>query len=807
MGLFDFFTGGEDNPLDLVKEAYANAYRDPWLILSLDSAVGIDVIRDRFRQMIYPHNTEFVGNQMPKQSFEQVVLAYRLCTGELKGPAKKLKIELETNRLFVGLTPDHFIPWLRPLHCSGMDHVHPEVRAAKALHISYVGFTPEVQPGSLPYFRFTFRVHYCLRITEIKVRYSECEKLHLALMGELLILPGFPEKNILLKFGVGDMAKRAEDLAEYIMNIHECLGARGVFSPRIMEFLQIDYARVHYEEEGRWCTHILDTVGLMQGSQWQVICEQWLRRWRKFIMSRGARRYFPPGKICNECLLKKDKDGTDKVTEKKKNALRLRLDLKPVKHYRSINFNVWWYLYKVYGGGPEITRKGREITSPAAIGRLQAIYRIQAIYRGYLARCHFTRQYLHQLAITAPGVQEVLKTRKEQETKELADKKIKEAKQGRKEKILTKAAEFTQRQWRERKGYASGSTDELKVRKHIQEVFARVAGSIEEAMGGQPLVVEDVLNILTVGDTQDYIVTIEKPIEGNKLPIKFGKHPNSEASIVNFRNPEYEFVDKVKPRSILLAINGYPVNSLTHQQKMDRLAAARFPLKLLLKRPLEKEDVLKLSEIISIESKDVRLNELKRKLWRGVTVLKFGRKGKPHATRLAIDELWIYWEGKNRKDPRKKAQKALSLFEVRWAAQGKKTAVFKTKYAKDNKKYPWDLCFSIAAEKRTLDFFVQNDVGDDGQANGGEVLGKIADNFYDNDEEAGSGEVNSESQRDGKEETKKEDPTLAELRCTLLVWGFKKIIEEIKSVQHFVDKDGNPIKRKIAKKQLTAIKI
>merc|ERR1719331_2547659 len=84
--------------------------------------------------------------------------------------------------------------------------------------------------------------------------------------------------------------------------MHHSLAARGVYSPRLLSFLGVDLLRIHLEEEGR-VAKILDSVNLNIGSVWHPVDEVWLRKWRKFVMGRGARRYMPPGKITNLRLM------------------------------------------------------------------------------------------------------------------------------------------------------------------------------------------------------------------------------------------------------------------------------------------------------------------------------------------------------------------------------------------------------------------------------------------------------------------------------------------------------------------------
>lgn len=54
---------------------------------------------------------------------------------------------------------------------------------------------------------------------------------------------------------------------------------------------------------------ILDTPFLPRSSAWHIVDEDWLGKWRKFVMGRGARRYFPPGRITNRWLYDEYKRG------------------------------------------------------------------------------------------------------------------------------------------------------------------------------------------------------------------------------------------------------------------------------------------------------------------------------------------------------------------------------------------------------------------------------------------------------------------------------------------------------------------
>ena len=81
--------------------------------------------------------------------------------------------------------------------------------------------------------------------------------LHDKLQKELLVVPGFPSADVSYKVGLGDYAARGKALCRYACRVHASLGARGMFSPRLLAFLEIDAARVHIEEDGRATSYTL----------------------------------------------------------------------------------------------------------------------------------------------------------------------------------------------------------------------------------------------------------------------------------------------------------------------------------------------------------------------------------------------------------------------------------------------------------------------------------------------------------------------------------------------------------------------
>ena len=158
-------------------------------------------------------------------------------------------------------------------------------------------------------------------------------------------------------------------------------------------------SRLYMFHTGR-VSKMLDSTSQVSGSVWHMVDEFWLKKWRKFVLGRAARRYEPPGPISNEHLLesvartrylmeegmtveerkKRQKELDERATTVPppiRREARLEFDQRsaavdkyqtpldedskeePVqpepatigKHYRAINYDLWTYWRMVHGGG------------------------------------------------------------------------------------------------------------------------------------------------------------------------------------------------------------------------------------------------------------------------------------------------------------------------------------------------------------------------------------------------------------------------------------------------------------------------
>jgi len=298
----------EDDPSCLKDPAMMAVYENPYKQLGVSVNAAPWEARDAFRNNCIRLLAQTYFNKLDKAllPFKYSLAAYHLVgkTIEVK-KAQDLKRYLdEEATLFSGEARD-VLHVLRPVNCAGIP-MNPAVRACAMLRVMYVETLFSGPDGDrdyvMPYQNYVLRVFYCGRVHVVRKRYSEFAELNELVSEELLMVPGFPAKDGLFKVGLGDSNARGRALCAFVNRVHASLASRGVFSPRLMEFLGVDAARVHIEEDGR-ISKMLDSSGAQQGSAWHMVEETWLKRWRKFVLSRGARRYAPPGPITNELLL------------------------------------------------------------------------------------------------------------------------------------------------------------------------------------------------------------------------------------------------------------------------------------------------------------------------------------------------------------------------------------------------------------------------------------------------------------------------------------------------------------------------
>lgn len=297
----------EDDPSCLKDAAMMAVYGNPHKQLGVSTNAEPWEVRDAFRTNCIRLLSQQYFNKMDKPllPYKYSLAAFHLIMETI--PVKKaqhLKKILEVDPNLTAGEAKDVLHVLRPLKCDGIP-MNPAVRACGMLHAFFIETNysgPDERDYVMPHQKYVLTIFYCGRTHVIRKRYREFEEMNELMSVELLMVPGFPPKNALFKVGFGNTVQRGRYLCEFVNRVHSSLAARGVFSPRLLDFLGIDAARVHIEEEGR-VSKLLDSTGAQQGSVWHMVEETWLKRWRKFVLGRGARRYEPPGPITNELLL------------------------------------------------------------------------------------------------------------------------------------------------------------------------------------------------------------------------------------------------------------------------------------------------------------------------------------------------------------------------------------------------------------------------------------------------------------------------------------------------------------------------
>jgi hypothetical protein len=284
---------GEDD-VNVLHPSLRSIFTKPEKSLGLDKEkLTIDVLRDVFRKNCIALIPDFAQSGKAKLNSRQLILAYHLSRGTVKGTANEIKELMESSPYF-DFEPHYLLPILRPVK-TNMDY-SKKFRGFRMLAVVYApeeGFNiNKIFDWSLS---FSFHVEYVLRRHKITKSYEDFMKLNRELEQELLTLPAFPDAQNMDKTALG------LELQYYIYRLHHALAERGVFSPRLLTFLQIDYERVQSEEEGAFVL-ALDTPTLIPNTVWHFIDEKWLENWRIYVRGRPPRRYYPPGPINNQYI-------------------------------------------------------------------------------------------------------------------------------------------------------------------------------------------------------------------------------------------------------------------------------------------------------------------------------------------------------------------------------------------------------------------------------------------------------------------------------------------------------------------------
>jgi hypothetical protein len=541
-----FSSEPEPESLQWLDEKYQSAALDPKAPLRCNEKATDDEVRSAFRKICVERmqgdwlNPDSLCKKGEMVNWKLALFSYRRHTkafmaapsftgAPIPATLKDISQQMETSPLFE-LQPSDILMVLKPVRSFEMGYLK-SVRACGFLTVTLMGWET-CYDAALAYTAYIFQVDYCMRRSVVRKRFSEFEAFQTEILKEVHVYPGpTVEDDVLFKFFLGDKVARGNAIALFLTRTHQVFKERGLYSPRIMEFLGINVIKVHIEEEAR-IAKLLDSPSLPPSTTWEMVDEVWLNRWRMFVMSRGPRRYEAPGKITNMRLLQFEEHeftdeelvdqwlkwpGLDAGGDRKNKLSKLgkhvpRKGLKQGRDYRAVNSNFYAYLQMAYGGGPRISRKEKTIDSPLTYDKIGAVVVLQRNFRMQIARRHYNVAQNKFLSGKLEGVRVIMY---EERAKALADKARREQEavaEIRDANYLDQAATYTQITWRAKKGIVA-SNEGLKVIKEAQEIHADVDGGVEEPYEGEPLVVEDMKDIVATPMTEiDEIVFTEAQV-------------------------------------------------------------------------------------------------------------------------------------------------------------------------------------------------------------------------------------------------------------------------------------------------------
>ena len=411
------------------------------------------------------------------------------------------------------------------------------------------------------------------------------------------------------------------------------LANQGLFSPRLLRFLGVNFEQIQTEEEG-CIISLLDTQLKIQDTAWHMVDEEWLLKWRKFVRGRGARRYLPPGKITNQRLVDLLAEG-ERVDKK---------NLHIARDYRCVNFNVWRFSELVHGGEPVIARAEQDIYSPVACSHLHAIIMVQTRIRMYMAMK--TRDFLCMKKLSSGQVAlDVMRDICARDVRERAERLIHENHRERVNANLHRAIDFTQRLWRLKKQYAL--EENLEDKRKDQELFAKTKGIAKDVPQSIDAgrIITDVHDIVHIGGTNVHVKVLKDCHAA--LPFSVAKRPGTETAEVAASAKNTQDDSFIPGSTILSLVNGLPTNMLRYEEVKTLLADADYPITLRLQRPTDDKLVQDLDKILTMPDAVVQFNAFKIYLQQGLALAKHNNRNmKCRLTTLKITEKDAYYTGR-----------------------------------------------------------------------------------------------------------------------------------------------------------------
>ncbi|OQR90547.1 hypothetical protein ACHHYP_05436 [Achlya hypogyna] len=407
------------------------------------------------------------------------------------------------------------------------DHPSRSIRACAMLDVSMACMERAQSPWHLPYVNYVINVHYCMRKHVVRRRYSEFKRLHDALMLKLPVLPTLPAQSWTYKLAMP--ADRARDLILYISRILQLLVHRGLFSPDIMAFLEVDYGRIRAEEEGISAECLNRMSPVLEGSMVFMIDASWMHIWRKFVL--GNHETAPPGPISNMNLL------TDTGAPRK--------NLHAPRQYRCLSAAAWRYFHRIYRGGPEIARSTKDIYGAPVLSADMACLKLQAIVRGHLAR-QLARRRRVSLGLQQPQVERTFETLSQLQAAEQKTRHIKLLVERKQVQVRHHAAHTIQRAFRQ----------------HRERLLLTHDRPVKVESGATVVAAADYFTLAEIGMVEDdhtrfihFVHTMQFGVTIRKLSSRYKPAPKSKFFSIDRTGAQLQWSYPAKParKTLILA--------------------------------------------------------------------------------------------------------------------------------------------------------------------------------------------------------------------------------------------------------------
>jgi len=537
--------------------------------------------------------------------------------------------------------------------------------------------------------------------------------------------------------------------------------------------------------------------------------------------------------------------------------------LEKVKHYRCVNCNVWKFYQLVHGGGPVISRQDADIYSPFSVSYLQGVEMLQTRVRIMIAKRKREELYTRRLSKTRVAQaflsKELDSMKKNAVTAQIAKEASVRLNQG-----LIVATQLTQKLWRKKNNklpeeklavaqrdqaifnrsnrltHSGRIADPDMTKKSKRKVSTTAADNDFSANPEGQNIISDVVPIIHIGNTSRYTASLTDE-ENLKVPFKIKKLPWMEIAVIAESTDGHFIVD-----SKILSINGHPASSMLYTELRHKLGSHHRPMTLVLERPPNELSKRSLDDLVGISDDRLKYSAFKVLLSNELLLIKhsisvtarsvFDAIGlgvvpthhrKPYMTRLILTETDLYY--RRRLDVNKVESDhwiKVPLYSIKFILEGKEIHSIANhgstvpiinastgNIEADLKAININLCFSIVTETTEIILELPSRAYSvallDQERHEKKRILEIAQKdmllrgMDLNENERTELETHEKDDACSKNHSIAGDTPAAMLAKTKMVIScLKMLVQEVRSSQVYVDKEGVPTLRRVAKKTL-----